>query len=1084
MRIVCCALLLAGGMSVFAQNTPAEDELLQLLRQELSVQYDSLQHTDQPAYFMAYRVKETTEHHISANFGNIYENFSSKTIVLTIEIRIGTPETDNYHYLAHKTPYIKQILLPLDENTLLIKKILRNETQKAYQEAQIHYIENKFAQTLLDPGDEQEKFLHIRNDKDHYYEPPIQETHWNRGLLMQNLRHCTLTPHLELTEKSADITYRTTRKYLVNSENNYFVQNSSSSTLTLRVEGLTLDNISEHIERQYFAFSPDQFPEASSLSLEMAEMESLLSNVLGADKCNLSSCPVILSSKASSILIHNLLGHDLENPAKSILLNKIDQRVMPESFTLYSDPTIEESDGHYMGGFYNFDDEGTIGQRVIHIAHGEVQRQLLTTRTQQPNAYTSNGHARGNNLFPSARQSNLFLKSDKMLTSSQLIDKLNEETRKQNQPYGLYIEDVEIRCDTQDVINIYPTVCYKVYPNSHKLEEMVSDLLLTGSKQQWISNLAAAGEPSVSVAIMCHSQQDDLLTSASAPALLIRSAEVQSLLKTPQPRIERPLSNNDTNPPINTMELFKFSAQQEWETDVKNLKISEETAPYYEDFLMTDARFFTVESSEGSLFYTNEKNIRKLVPRLLLGSNLFNNENLTENVFPPASYPLPYDNRSSFVHTFQNAAEAEYYKTLKQWKTKQSLFLTTESQSFPDRSYAPATQTYHECTYDYPLLSNLELFAQESSAALAKHDFLVRSGVNIYILMGNTYFWSSEKTTFIHPISIIGVQLYGSVKRNSQEFMDTKTIFLPCTDSLFSSQIVQNEIDKLISHLQNVYRAGKEISGYFVGPILLEGEAVGQMLSSALLEQTPNLLTSRDPLLGYTRKKRSLEGKLDKIITSKKITVSANKSKDSFDNSVFTRHEKTDAEGVETMETEIIRDGELISLMGNRNVTKSTPYSNGFQQLAIGNEGCFATKGASRLDFEHKTSVSHKKLKQMLIKEAKKQGCQYAYIIRQFYDAGMQNIMDKKSSDHVQLLQCYRVDVRTGKEFPITDAKMPSPNFYLLENILYVSDKQTAFPVMMQVPGASGSRDFPFSGVPTCIVAPDGLLLKSAFLHP
>ena len=151
---------------------------------------------------------------------------------------------------------------------------------------------------------------------------------------------------------------------------------------------------------------------------------------------------------------------------------------------------------------------------------------------------------------------------------------------------------------------------------------------------------------------------------------------------------------------------------------------------------------------------------------------------------------------------------------------------------------------------------------------------------------------------------------------------------------------------------------------------------------------------------------------------------------------------------METQETEIIRDGELIALMGNRNITKSTPYSNGFQQLAICNEGCFATKGASRIDFEHKTSVSHKKLKQMLIKEAKKQGCQYAYIIRQFYDAGMQNIMDKKSSDHVQLLQCYRVDVRTGKEIPIIDAKMPSPNFYLLENILYVSDKQAAFPVI------------------------------------
>ena len=76
------------------------------------------------------------------------------------------------------------------------------------------------------------------------------------------------------------------------------------------------------------------------------------------------------------------------------------------------------------------------------------------------------------------------------------------------------------------------------------------------------------------------------------------------------------------------------------------------------------------------------------------------------------------------------------------------------------------------------------------------------------------------------------------------------------------------------------------------------------------------------------------------------------------------------------------------------------------------------------------------------------------------------------------------MDVRTGKEFPITDAKMPNPNFFLLENILYVSDKQADFPVMMQIPGATGSRDFPFAGVPTCIVAPDGLLLKSAFLYP
>ena len=1083
MRLLCCALLLASGMSVFAQNTPEEDDFLQLLRQELQLQYDSLRQTNLPPYSLTYRVKETTEHHISANFGNIYDNSTTKKVILTIEIRVGTPESDNYHYLSYKTPYIKQIPLPLDENPSLVKKILRNETRKAYQESLIQRVENRITETLLDAEDEQENFLYMRNDKDAYYEPPILETHWNDDLLKQNLRHCTLSQHLLLTEKSADLLFQMTRKYLVDSENNYFVENNSSTMLTLRVGGLTIDNIPESIERQYFTYFPHQLPDANVLGLEMSEMETLLSNVLDAEKCNLLHCPVLLSAKASSVLIHNLLGHDLENSTNSLLHYKIDQQIMPEEFSLYSDPSAVGSANQFFGGSYVFDDEGTINQHVIHIAHGEVQRQLLSTRTQQPNAFTSNGHARGNLNLPAARQSNLFLKSNKTLTQDQLLNLLREETQRQKQSFALYVEEVDVRCDTQNTITIYPTVCYKIYPNSHNPDEMVRDVLLTGTKQQWLSNLIAAGEEVGNVAIMCHSQQDDLLTNGSAPALLFRSAEVQPLLKTPQPRVKRLLTDKDINSSMTTAEIFQRSAQQEWKTDVELLKIGEETAPYYEDFLMTEARLFTVESSEGGLLYSNEKLVRQFVPRLLLGSNLFNNENLTETVSLPTSYPLPLENRSLFADDFRKAADAEYNKVLKEWHLKQTLFPTIVNRSYPERSYARATQTYDECTFDFPLLSHLEILAQETSATLAKHDFLIRSGVNIFVMMGNVYFWSSEKTTYSRPISIIGVQIYGAVERNGKEFMDTKTFFLPCTDSLFSSQIIQNELDKLTQHLRKVKQVGEELSGFYPGPVLFEGEAVGQLLVASLLESYPNLLAHRESLLIHPSNKLSFEGQLDKIITSKKITVTANKTGDEFDKSIFVRHEKTDAEGVVTMKTEIIRDGELISLMGNRNATISTPHSNGFQQLAIHNEGCFGTRGAFRLDFEHKATVSHKKLKQLLIKEAKNQGCQYAYIIRQAYDDNMRNILDCKSSSYTPLLQCYRVDLRTGEEIPIVDAKIPNPNFHLLQNILYVSDKQEAFPVTMQVPGATGTRDFPFVGVPTCIVAPNGILLKHASIE-
>ena len=1080
LQFLCCALLLAGGTTVFAQSTPEEDDFLQLLRSELNLQYDSLRQTGQPPYFMAYRVNETTEHSILANFGKIYDNSTSKTVVLTIEMRVGAPESDNYHYLTYKTPYVKQIPLPLDENPALVRKILRNETRRAHQEAVMQSVTNKLEEIFIVGDQDYEKFLYMRHDMDGYYEPPVIESHWDDAFWEENLCYTTRFQHIELTEASAHLVYTASRKYLVNSENSYFVENNTSAMLTLRIEGLTQDHIPEHIERQYFAYWPDVLPDKEVLQMEMEKMETRLSEVVLAERCDVSNCPVLFSPIASSVLIHNLLGHDLENPENSWLRDNIWQQVMPKSFSVYSDPSLSPIHGVYPGGSYMFDDEGVKSQRVQHIDHGEFQ-QFLSTRTQQTNAFKSHGNARRARQLPSARLSNLVVESDNGLDLNELYEQLNQLNK--NQDYALFVSEVEIRCDTGDIVSIYPTACYKIYANNHKPDEMVRDVVLTGTKQQWLENLTAASYGSNSVTMVCHSQGDDLLTSCTSPMLLFRNAEIQQRTKTPQHRIKRQITGTGSNTSMPTMEVFAKSAQQEWETDVEHLKIGEETAPYYEEFLMTDARIFTVEASEGSVFYANEKPVRQLVPRILLGDDRFNNENVTETGTPPANYPLPFDNQSSFLEDFRAAAEAEYVKALQQWKTKQTLLPTPESRTMPDRSYAPATQTDNERTFELPTMNNLQHLACETSAALAKHTFLSRSGVNIYIMQGNAYFWNSEKTTYSRPISVIALQLYGAVElRKSEEYVDAKTLFFPCTDSLLSLQRIQDEINAFAQHLQNVKEKSDYFQYYYNGPVLIEGDAVGQILTSSLLETTPNVLAHRDPVL-TTSPSKSFENQLDNIITAKKISITANKSGDKFTHSTFVRSDNTDAEGVETQETEIIRNGELIALMGNRNITKSTSYSNGFQQLAIHNEGCFCTRGSSRLDFGHKSTVSHKKLKQMLISEAKKQGCPYAYIIRQTYDANMQHILEKESAHYVQLLQCYRVDVRTGEEIPMVGAKMLNPNFHLLQNILYVSDKQTAFPVMMQVPGASGTRDFPFAGVPTCIVAPDGILLKQVFIE-
>lgn len=1079
---VCCLLFFANGKVLYAQSGAEKDAFLQLLRQELQQQYDSLQKTSYPPYYIAYRVNETTEHRMFANFGRIYTNNSSKTAYLTIEIRVGSPETDNYHYLNNNSTHLKQIPLPIEENERLLRKIIRKETQCALQEAVLQSVENQVKENLLNPDDNQEKFVFMNYDKDGYYDPPIMDFRWNTEEWEWRLNHCTSENMLMLTSKSAELRYQTIRKYFVNSEKSYIVENQSSALLTLQIEGLSQDNIPEHIERQYFAFYPDQLPDAYALHDEMMDMEIALSTVFFAESSDIFRCPVLFSPNAASVLIHNLLGHEFENQENSIFRNRIGRKVLPETFSVYSDPTVSTVDGHHYGGHYVFDDEGVIGQRVNHITHGEFQK-MLASRTQQPNAYQSNGHARGNNQFTNARQSNLFLESSKVLNESQLFELLEEEAAQQKLDYVLYVKDVELRCDTNNMVTIYPTFCYKIYPKTQK-DEVVRDVILIGSKQQWINNLIAVGSVKGNVTLTCHSHQEDLLTSCASPALLFRSVEVRQQLKTPLPDIPRMLTGKGSSTPMSTEELFQLSAQYEWELDFEHLKLENENAPYYEDFLMTDARIFTVEASEGSLLYSQENSVRQVVPKVLLGNDAFNNENLYESSANLSThYPLPIlQNTVTYSQDFKEAAKKEYLKALSQMKIKQAVVEQKDTKPLLDRSGIRATQTYRGGTIDFPSLNNLEQLARETSSLLAKYDFLSCSGTNIYILLGNAYYWSSEKISYSKPISIIAIQFYGAVKAlDGIEYQDGKTIFLPCTDSLFSSQYVHDEIDNLMSHLRLVKQKGEVISDFYVGPILVEGEAVGQMLSSVFLENKPNLLAYRTPIL--TSEEENLqninifEEQLDQIVTSKKISITANKSGDSFDKSPFCRQDKVDAEGVEAVEMEIVRNGELIALMGNRTVTKSTPYSNGFQQLAIHNGGCIATRGASRLDVECKASVPHQKLKQLLISEAKKQGCRYAYIIRQIDNSSLHNVLDN-NLQRTEILQLYRVDVQNGKEVPVIGGFVVDAHFGMLQDLVAASNTSMAYPLMMRVNGATGSRDFPFAGVPTCIVAPDGMLLK------
>lgn len=1092
-QLVCCVLLLAGGAFIFAQDNPEKDTFLQLLRQELQKNYDSLQHTVYPPYFMAYRVNETEEHRMSANFGHLYANNSSKSAYLTIEIRVGNSETDNLHVLNQMRTDVKRIQLPLDENLDLVRKILRRETEKAYSDAVLQYAENKI-HDLLDRPDQKTLCSFLKDDWEYHYEAPIQDNHWNADDWANRLCYCTEDASLSpgVTEAKAEIVFKIERNYLINTENTFIVHNRTDARVCMHLERLDGWNIPHPFSRSYFASLPEQLPDAGVLLADFQRLEEMSSAVCESDAIQWDvSCPVLLSGGVASVLAHNLIGHALENAPSSSFAGKLHHQVLPEGFIVISDPTLSVLSGQSLSGGYSFDDEGVRSQRVMNI-RGGVLEEMLSTRTQQPGAYIPNGHARGGIQLPASRQSNLILETSNPLNHIQLLEKFKEQMRKENCEFGIYVMDAEMECDTATgLVTITPTFCYKIYANTPSKEilfAVTKNLRISATPEQWMEHLLAAGDSLGSVALVCHSRNDDLPVHCCAPELLFRSMPVSHSVNSPMYQMIAHINAPSTEKEGEAAELFFRVAQDERDIDEQNLKVGDYVPPYYQDYLLTDARIYAINASEGSIFYSNEKPVRQLVPKILLGSDFLNNENLFDGEATlPATYPMSLDNQyGSFARDIRKATENEYRKAIRQLETKKMLLQRSGIEVPRDRSDLFSTQTFYEARKYTNSMEDLESFATGLSKALASRDFLDHSGVNLYLLQGNVIFWSSAKCTFVRPVSIVAVQLYASVlDADGREVWDGKTIFFRDLD-VEALHTAHAELIPLLDYLQKVKKTSQ--SGLILenGPVLVEGDAVGQLLSRTLLERTPNLLACREPVfLSESSRKRFqyniLEEMVNRKVTQKNITITAN-TIDGLPYEVFPVIDRTDAEGAQIQEVEIINNGELSTLMGNRTPTKSTSYSNGFQQLGIHQEGCFATRGATRLDFDFKVTQAQSKMKAALVKEARSQGCRYAYIIKRLYDNTLQHVFDLPDDEKDVILQLYRVDVQTGEEVPVPHAFLAGTNFFSLNDIILVTKESRAYPLMVPVDGAGGSRDFPLTGVPTTIVAPNGILFKRMYI--
>jgi len=146
---------------------------------------------------------------------------------------------------------------------------------------------------------------------------------------------------------------------------------------------------------------------AINVALESARRAVLL---LSAEEAPAGEMPVVISSKAGGVIVHEAVGHGLEGDLVeknvSVYAGKVGQKVASEHITLVDAGNLE---GYY--GSFSFDDEGIPSQYNILIEKG-ILRGYMHSRLSAKNLGakpTGNGRRQNFRFPPIPRMTNTFI---------------------------------------------------------------------------------------------------------------------------------------------------------------------------------------------------------------------------------------------------------------------------------------------------------------------------------------------------------------------------------------------------------------------------------------------------------------------------------------------------------------------------------------------------------------------------------------------------------------------------------------------------------------------------------------------------
>lgn len=1001
--------------SVRAQHT---DKLLETLKKELSYNFGELKKQSVKPYFMSYRVQDTHSNSISSTFGVVQTNQAVHQRIITPQIRVGDVSLDNFKFSTQGAPQRNRqaptVTLPYEDDAYdAIRAKIWTATIDRYRFAESAY-EQALGKAATSTGNEDKAACFSTAPVEQYYEPApteqeisIDTAAWKRKL---NKVSAVFNGNSLLNQGSASLNFEAIRTWFVNTDGTSVVQNRIAARLMLEVSAVAADGMKLSLNKDFFSYHIDSLPSVDSLIIVAKDLEKRVIALRNAPVANPYTGPAILSGPASGVFFHEIFGHRLEGhrlkQGGETFRNMVGKAVLPETFQVLCDPTLKKYHGQDMNGYYLYDSEGVKARRVDNVVNG-VLKEFLMSRVPLDGFPQSNGHGRASGSNdPVSRQSNLIVKSDKPLTDLQLRGALIAECKKQGKEFGYYFKTVTSgytmtgEGGSINSFDVTPLEVYRVYVDGRP-DELVRGVSLIGTPLSMFSHIKYGGNTPSTFTGSCGAESGWVPVTASSPAIFVTQIETQRTAKSnaAPPLLPAPHINQSVN--LSQDDCIRKVMHDEMQRSMDSLRIANAPRTFWVGYMTNRFRSFDITSEYGSILNQSEEPWKTLIVSHIRLGNFRDCGELKGQPIVMGKMASEQIDYNQLRRAFWQLSDVSYKNSLNMTLRKGAYLKQNPVPSLlaniPDMQRS-APITYEEPSPTFTLnVDELKNIATKLSSIFSKYKYLLNANVRIHADEMKTYRVTTENVNLTLPHNRLTIKATASFRDSSDIGQaDDLTLSYDNPNELPPLSELEAKIKAFADNCEAL-RQAPVLDQYYKGPVMFEDEAVAHIFTDRYMRQD---MFYAKPSMQVEAK--SLGAKLGKKIMDERITIRNLTSETTFEGKKLYGHYSIDADGFKPAPDMVLVDKGVFKMMLNRATpAQYAEKSTGSARLTNTSQQGIPVIGVGTLQVTASGATNQKDMEKLLIKKAKKQKLDYAYIIS----------IPQNSS----CLRAYRLNVKTGE---------------------------------------------------------------------